>query len=122
MRRRLIAARSAPGGEATTERAALCFGRRLAAYKSCLAGAMLTNDMQEGAQFSVPPPVSRKKSACVSPSRAAAASAAASDSNRASNASISSGLISLSFLSHDRSIDHLHGLAIAAIKQFAGRS
>ena len=86
-------------GEAAMDRgAALFFSRRLAAYKSCLAGAMLTNDMQEGAQFSVPPPVSRKKSACTSPSCAASASAAASDSSRASSASISSGLNSVSFL------------------------
>jgi hypothetical protein len=62
MRRRLIAADATPGGEATPDRAALFFGRRLAAYKSCLAGAMLPNDVKQRAQLIVPPPVSRKKS------------------------------------------------------------
>ena len=86
-----------PIDKAATDRAALRFGRRLAARQRFMVGAMLTNDMEEGAQLTVPLPVPWKKSGCASSACAASASAAASDSSRASSASSSSGLRSVNF-------------------------
>ena len=96
MRGRFKAAEPTPGGEIRADRAAKQHILTVASKRNGLRfefGAVQTNEIKQRAQLTVPLPVPTKKSACP-PS----ISAAASVSSRASNAVISSGLKSLSFL------------------------